>query len=887
TWGEAFDYTWRERAVQADWVFERTRGASVARDRQASQKSDGSVDHRFQLQEGEEEATWTVHAFARHSFFRPTHLEPTQVQVKTEKKRLAEMRAESFAGLGQPAIVDEKHDFDTSLYNEAFGDDKYDKGRLLRGDLPADFQRRTPKQRLATLDAEIGKQNDLLTYLRKDGTHPEAIAAAEHYLAKLRDARAAMESDDKSGWKQIEIRGFFLGNESQAADGPLDLYAAVNFTEFDGMPLIQVQIRDLSRRLGADNYRFEGIGDKFQIALERAFIDLCKKYPAGRVSVLAEELDPSGLAPTGKTVGFELHTGSAWKSTKEVVFDPVVNVAVNVGSAVVMIFVPASIPVLLPLTIAYNATQTVDQMVDEWTSGTLTRGHLALGVAQIGLDVLPLIGRARAIQSSTRAFYLLEGVQWAGQAVVMTVAAQEQIKALRDNDIAGMAEVYVKLVEAERKTHASDPALAKMRAEIAEKEKAIRARTAEVWNELVTQQAIALIPIKAATHLERHMTGVRIEQLGKRGMFEQAEGVEPRYDRASGRIVGDEKHLNLSAIERLTAEQDAHMRELAGELAGQLGVERQRVVIKPDNEMAIWDDGVDIQVRYTPGTDPKAALETWKKQARAAHIGGPRTGPTRPRGARPADSTPSETATGGRRRPAATERPADKEPPEVRVRDREGVIPDELEESGDIDSRATTAAPVPGSSFRGRAGTPEPDAVKAAAQTAMQATAGRVKGVVAVERIASDHIANRTARAQAADTYLVTLQDGPPITIRIAAGPLEGELVARTILNPTKTGASKVSRTAPDGTTAAMDVTVEGRYVVQVSDTVDAAHAERAVAHEVAEILAERALAKSGKVRGRDALVPGAAMPGAELSPHDLGRIAEFNSLAARARAGG
>lgn len=866
---QASDLTWRNMGAELDWVFERELpkgGRKQERRHVVTRGGSDGVSYKFELEPGETSAVWTVHAFLQHSHFQPAH-KTTQVEVKTEQKRLEELRTKSFAGLGSPRIDDDNFNFDTSLYNETFGDDEYDKGILFRGDLPTDFARRTTDQRLSGLDSSIKQQEALLAYLQKDGRHTDAIAAAEHQLAKLRDARKTIESDDGDGWRPFEVRGFFLGRGNHVMDGELEVLGAVHHMTIGTTKVVKVQLRDLSRRLTADNYRFEGIADSFQLAFERAFVDLCKKYPAGRVSVLGEELTRDGGGATGKTVGFELDTGTEWEDTKSVVFDPIVNVVVNIGSAIVMIFLPATIPVLLPATIAYNTTQTVDQMVDAWTSGNLTWGSTLLSLGQIGLDLMPLLSRARMIQSSKRAFVIIEGLELAGQTVVMTLQAHQQIADIRDQDVAQMAELYAQLVELETSTHASDPRLITLRAEIEEKAKAIRNRTKEVWDQLVKDQLISLVPVKAAMHINRHRGDVKLKRLDEQGVIEHRENIEPFYDPRTGKIVGDQRHMDLATLDRLTAEQDAHMRGLASDLATELGVDPSKVTLKPDATPAIWRDGDRIEARYTPGSDPVQTLATWARQARAAKI---------------ADA-PAKTAARPKKRRSQWDE--DDGADGIRTHAPEPVHHvgnDELRQPHDNEARETTALAVPGSDFR-----PADNVV--ASQTklrkSLESAVTHVPDVTSLVSVDSAHITKADDRARAEQTYLVRAKNGQPpphetdaFTIRITTGPMPPNVVARTVVNPTKEGSSRV---------AGKDESIRGRFVIQLSDRVPPDHYERAVAHELAEILAERALADQQRRVGPDALRPTDDIPeDAELSPHDLGRLKEIEVLVAKDTAG-
>ncbi|HWU89390.1 MAG TPA: hypothetical protein VN253_19150, partial [Kofleriaceae bacterium] len=110
----------------------------------------------------------------------------------------------------------------------------------------------------------------------------------------------------------------------------------------------------------------------------------------------------------------------------------------------------------------------------------------------------------------------------------------------------------------------------------------------------------------------------------------------------------------------------------------------------------------------------------------------------------------------------------------------------------------------------------------------------------------------------------------------LATGPLEGQTVARTVVNPTQQGFSPTEATAA----ASPGHKIHGRYVIQLSDELDASHVKRAIAHEVAELRALRDLAGHHEHPRPDALRPGATR--AALSPHDRGRLAEIEVLAAQ-----
>jgi hypothetical protein len=214
----------------------------------------------------------------------------------------------------------------------------------------------------------------------------------------------------------------------------------------------------------------------------------------------------------------------------------------------------------------------------------------------------------------------------------------------------------------------------------------------------------------------------------------------------------------------------------------------------------------------------------------------------------------------------------------------------ELATGGQSQGHETTAAAVPGSDFHGGiVAQGNPDAVMTHARAAFESAAERFEGVKSVEHASSAEMPDRAsygdaAAKQIADTYVITMDDGSSFTVRITSGPLDTDAVARTVINTTKQGVTRVVR---PGASGPVEVDVVGRYVIQLSDTIDPAVAERAIAHEIGEILAERKLASANQPVGQNLLDPlSKPGPGANLSPHDQGRIGEIKVLAQGVNAG-
>jgi hypothetical protein len=208
--------------------------------------------------------------------------------------------------------------------------------------------------------------------------------------------------------------------------------------------------------------------------------------------VLAQVHSDHGLDATRQTVGFELDSGTVGKDLEAAVFDPLVNLAVNLAGMAAMIFVPGSASLVMPALVAYNAAQTVDQLHTEWIEGTLTAKDLTLGLTSIGLDLLPYVGRARALAGSRRALVMLEGVDLAGEAVYMTASALDQAQQLQAQQVGAMAGLYKQLVDLQATTHASDPRLLAIQAEFEQRAERVRGATIEAFAGMVKQRAIFL-----------------------------------------------------------------------------------------------------------------------------------------------------------------------------------------------------------------------------------------------------------------------------------------------------------------------------------------------------------------------------------------------------------
>jgi hypothetical protein len=175
-----------------------------------------------------------------------------------------------------------------------------------------------------------------------------------------------------------------------------------------------------------------------------------------------------------------------------------------------------------------------------------------------------------------------------------------------------------------------------------------------------------------------------------------------------------------------------------------------------------------------------------------------------------------------------------------------------------------------------------PVGVELGAHAALVSSANQLDGVTCVSRAAS------------LDTFVVSLDEGRPLAVRISARRLAPDLSARTIGNAFDE--ELVQITDPADPSATYQLAVRGVYVIHVSDALDPAGVERALGHELAVLVARHrrglpapsstATAAAPPLRGatiaplslRDGL-PGSAERRALVEP-DLGAITRRSAIA-------
>ncbi len=477
------------------WTIEATDGSGAQPF--ATESSVGELHHAFTLPEGRESGTFKVTVHVQFpEYFEPATFELPAVTVKSTPAAMQQLGDAAFADLGAQQVARTPEHFDV----RGSGDDK--EGSRTSGQLPASFvpsSLDTPDPRAAGRIADRKRLEAVRMYLQLHDAKKDVLAAIDRELAASRATEAELQSDRTRGFQPFQIRGTYLSRTDGVPSGPLTLYGSVRTSEVrmeKGSGFVPggivVQIRDLSRRFDNTDMMSTGIGATFEEALKAAFLDDVKAYPTGVMEIEAEAIDADVTdgkgevgKPNGRTLGFQLGTGSMWKSAKEHLFSPIANLVTNLAAMALMAFVPGSASVVAPLLIAYNTTPTLDRLRTESERGTLSFGTVALSVGEIALNLLPFAGKAKPF---TKGWFVLETANWGGQTILMAGSAVQAARELQAQDADALAALYEELQKLE--SGADPAAIETKRLQVIERAKKVSERIDEKLTEQVTQFAL-------------------------------------------------------------------------------------------------------------------------------------------------------------------------------------------------------------------------------------------------------------------------------------------------------------------------------------------------------------------------------------------------------------
>jgi Domain of unknown function (DUF4157) len=554
--------------------------------------------------------TYVVEAIVNHNFYRTAHFS-TEVKVLTEQQEAEYQEKTALAGFAAPTGAKTvKHDFDVGGVTSTLTD--YEKGTITRGKLDPKFKTGTFADRLKGIDAEIARVEKLFKqYETRPGEQAAAVRNwAEDYLKTLREGRTKVEADAKDT-RLIPCTGVYVSRSKKAPSKALDLVCLQKRTADGGYHVV---VHDLSQVYENENYVTDVDNDTAEGAYEEVFVELSELYPDGTLSVAFQGWDEKAQAPTDSYVKFRKVTDTIGKDIKTTVFDPAVNIAVNIAAAVMMV-VPGLQAAGFALAIIWNTSQTITELEEKASKGTLKDKDFVYAGAQFALDLIPVAGRSsRMVSLGRKAYYVIEGVQLAGQVVLITAQGLDQIEKVRNGVISRLAKVNQEIEELER-INPSEPKLEVLRGQQEELIKEGQDAVIETYGSIVAQQAVMMVGGHVIQQAAIKKFGARISELEAKGRFVHVDGETPRYDYTERRIVGDRQAMTEAQFEKAErtavlserlegALSDPALREKVIEILGDGPVE----VVVGGNKTHLQSDGDKKVLHIAEGARPDEIL---------------------------------------------------------------------------------------------------------------------------------------------------------------------------------------------------------------------------------------------------------------------------------------
>ncbi|MEZ4401210.1 MAG: DUF4157 domain-containing protein [Kofleriaceae bacterium] len=451
--------------------------------------------HAFTLPPEVAHGFWAVTCRARFpEYFEDTTFEPLVIAVMTPAAAMASLRTQAFGDFGV--------------------DDAARVGGKWKAELPPDFTP-TPTRggsatrldpRAAARESQRAQLRQVRAYLAASESGKDAVEAIDRELERQAHTETTLANDAATGWQPFEVRGTYLSRTEGLESGPLSLYGAVRIepsVKDIGRDKVVVRIRDLSRRFEQEDFVFESRGESFDDAFRRAASNLAVAYPKGRVAVEAEEIrraaltqpdgrpgDDSQPAGTGKVIGIERTTETTWKKVKATVWSPVANIVTNLAAIALMTLVPASAPIVAPAITAYNSVPVIDNLRTESERGTLTTKKFGTSVAEIALNLLPMVGTAAPL---TGKWLMVETANWGGQFALMTATAVEQARKLQATYVVALAEQYQAFLELQKSGEAAGPRLDAAEAQIRETANKVATAVSTEFTSILAENGIVIV----------------------------------------------------------------------------------------------------------------------------------------------------------------------------------------------------------------------------------------------------------------------------------------------------------------------------------------------------------------------------------------------------------
>jgi hypothetical protein len=483
-------------------------------------ESEGTLNNKHYKVEFPAEGIYTVEAIVDHNFFLPNSFR-TSVKVIDEKKALQEKEDKlykGFLGPGETKATD-------------FGQLAYSEGTVTTGKIDPNFAGTTIEKQAEGINQEIDRITKIIEEYKKSQSKESAsmVEWGEKYLEKLKKNKETIEAYSAGkGVNIIPTSGTYISRTLGVRSMDLKLTSFISkvpapapSSEFDTGSTddwYRVSVFDYTQLYENDNYNFTADSPTAEGAMKSVFSKMSEEYPDGQISIAFQKWDEAGEKLSGDYVKYNRVTDTIYNKVKKVVFSAPVGIAVNIISAILTVFPPTS-AIGLTIGIVYNTAATFSEVMDMAEKGTLTLTKGALAAGSVLLDVIPIVGNlgkaAKVVRMGTKAYYVIEGVQLAGQAFLLYENGVEQIEKLRTDYFLKIADLDEQITEMTAK-NPSDPDIDKLKKERDELIKKGETASVDTFASMFAEQGIFIVGGKVLHGLGEHLkTTSKLKERGR------------------------------------------------------------------------------------------------------------------------------------------------------------------------------------------------------------------------------------------------------------------------------------------------------------------------------------------------------------------------------------
>lgn len=518
-------------------------------------REQGLLNDKFFKVKFPEKGVYVIEAIVNHNFFLPNSFF-IRVAIEDENTLLKETETEALKGFAK--------DGDTT-YQYKFKDasSSYDEGTRTIGKIEDSFKGVTKEQQLKIFLSEKERIENLVKTYKEQNT-PDAAAFVEwatKYLAKMEaHIQQYTKESEKEGATLVPCKGAFVSRTAGVGTRELLLSCfirkitvrkdAVSKQGVDldpiGHPEYEVTLLDHTQLFENENYTVVQHALTADAAMEKAFVNHSSNYPFGTMSMAFQRFDEATGQLSSEYIKYGKVTDTLGKDIKSVLFSAPMSITVNIAAALLTIFPPTT-GAGIAIAVAYNGANTISELEEAESKGTLTTGKVMRGVGSIALDIIPIAGgiaKANRIISIGRKTYLaIEAAQFAGQAYLMYQGGMEQVENVRNGVVKDVAELEEEIKQVTSRNPA-DPqikVLQKRQKELITKgQKAIQ----DTFDSLIAEQGFMMVSMHVLNQAASRKFGSSKAALQESGLLEHQPGQSLKYDYEKRKITGDSTIAN-------------------------------------------------------------------------------------------------------------------------------------------------------------------------------------------------------------------------------------------------------------------------------------------------------------------------------------------------------